>query len=242
MKDANTLVDTASNNKNSIASSTDSALNNSDSFAGSADSALNNSNSFAGSADNALSNVSTSVSIDTALGNTDTIIKSMLFRYLGAFGPASVKDMQAWSGMTRLKSYIDEWKSELRIYEDESGIKLYDLPDATLPSEDTPAPPRFLSEFDNMLISFNDRTRIMAPSYKPRVITKNGLVHSTFLTDGFVRGIWTIEKDKDAATLRLKPFEPLHEADVESLRDEGARLLEFAVPNVQHRFSIDPVS
>ncbi|MFF2885690.1 winged helix DNA-binding domain-containing protein [Paenibacillus sp. NPDC057967] len=172
----------------------------------------------------------------------DAAIKSILFRYLGAFGPASVKDMQAWSGMTRLKPYIQEWASELECFKDEAGNELYDLSGAPLPPEDMPAPVRYLSEFDNMLISYSDRTRIMPAVYKSRIITINGLVRSTFLIDGFVRGTWTIEENKESANLRLQPFEPIRDEDMESLRDEGARLLHFAAPDKQHRFLVDPVS
>lgn len=183
-----------------------------------------------------------SVDVPGALGtDMDAAIKSMLFRYLSAFGPASIKDMQAWSGMTRLKPYIQEWSAELECFQDEAGNELYDLPGAPLPPEDTPAPPRYLSEFDNMLISYHDRSRIMPAAYKPKIITINGLVRSTFLTDGFVSGTYSIEEDKESATLRLQPFEPISSADLELLREEGARLLEFAAPDKQHRFAVDEI-
>ncbi|REK74932.1 winged helix DNA-binding domain-containing protein [Paenibacillus paeoniae] len=178
----------------------------------------------------------------TARGDTDAAIKSMLFRYLGAFGPASIKDMQVWSGLTRLKPYIEEWSSELECFKDEAGNELYDLPGAPLPPEDTPAPPRYLSEFDNMLLSYYDRKRIMPAAYKSKIITINGLVRSTFLTDGFVRGTWTIEENKDAATLRLQPFEPVSDDDLVALREEGVRLLRFAAPDKQHYFEVDAES
>lgn len=173
--------------------------------------------------------------------DTDADVKSMLFRYLSSFGPASIKDMQAWSGMTRLKPYIQQWAAELECFQDEAGNELYDLPGAPLPPEDTPAPPRYLSEFDNMLISYHDRSRIMPAAYKPKIITINGLVRSTFLTDGFVSGTYSIEEDKESATLRLQPFEPISSADLELLREEGDRLLEFAAPDKQHRFTVDAV-
>lgn len=173
--------------------------------------------------------------------DTDADVKSMLFRYLSSFGPASIKDMQAWSGMTRLKPYIQQWAAELECFQDEAGNELYDLPGAPLPPEDTPAPPRYLSEFDNMLISYHDRSRILPAAYKPKIITINGLVRSTFLTDGFVSGTYSIEENKESATLRLQPFEPISSADLELLREEGDRLLEFAAPDKQHRFTVDAV-
>lgn len=155
-------------------------------------------------------------------------IECMLLRYLAAFGPASIKDMQTWSGLSKLRETVDKLRPKLCAYTDEHGNELFDLPNAPIPSEDTAAPPRFLSEFDNMLLSYADRSRIIAECYKPLVFTVNGIIRSTFLIDGFVCGTWRIEQSRQAAKLYIQPFEKLPAADREALSAEGEKLLAFA--------------
>ena len=155
-------------------------------------------------------------------------LEEMLLRYLAAYGPATIKDMQVWSGLSRLRGTVELMRPRLRTFLDEQGNELFDLPDAPLPPADTPAPPRFLSEFDNMLLSYSDRSRIIAEKYKPLVFTINGIIRSTFLIDGFVRGTWKIEQTRQSAVLIIHPFEPLTHEDREALAAEGTKLLDFA--------------
>src|SRR3712207_4704511 len=120
----------------------------------------------------------------------------MVVRYLGAFGPATVKDAQTWSGLTRLGEVIERLRGRLRIFRDESGRELFDVPDAPMPDSDTPAPPRFLPEFDNLILSHADRTRVIAEGYRKAIASKNGMVPATFLVDGFVQGTWKTERTR----------------------------------------------
>jgi hypothetical protein len=142
--------------------------------------------------------------------------------------------MTVWSGLTKLQPVIEKLGPELRAMKDGRGVQLYDLQDGTIPDPDTIAPPRFLSEFDNMLLSFHDRGRIMDEAYKPLVFTINGIIRSTFLLDGFVQGTWSIEAGKGLAVLVLKPFRKLSVEESDGLLSEGSRLLEFAHPEATH--------
>ncbi|MBM7567629.1 winged helix DNA-binding domain-containing protein [Paenibacillus sacheonensis] len=160
---------------------------------------------------------------------------SLLLRYLAAFGPASVKDMAAWSGLTGLRGIVEALRPQLRVFQGEEGTELFDVPDAPLPDESEPAPVRFLAEFDGILLSHADRSRIMPEAYRPLVFTENGIIRSAFLVDGFVGGLWTIEREKDAAELVVSPFAPLAENDRAALADEGRRLLAFAADAAQEQ-------
>ena len=154
-------------------------------------------------------------------------LEETISRYLGAFGPATVKDVQTWSGLTRLGEVIERIRPRLRIFRDERGKELFDLPDAPLPDPDTPAPPRFLPEFDNLILSHADRTRVIAEEYRKAIASKNGMVPASVLVDGFVRGTWKTKRSRDKVTLEIKPFEPLAKKDRDALAEEGERLIRF---------------
>ncbi|MFV6031854.1 winged helix DNA-binding domain-containing protein [Streptomyces sp. NPDC056264] len=149
--------------------------------------------------------------------------KELIRRYLAAFGPAGVKDVQAWSGLTRLGEVVATMGAELRRYAGPGGAELFDLADAELPDPETPAPARLLPAFDNVLLGHADRTRIIDDKDRPRVMPGSARVLPTFLLDGRVRGTWSL----DAGTLRLAPFRPLRAADRAALEQEAHRLLPF---------------
>jgi hypothetical protein len=134
--------------------------------------------------------------------------------------------MQTWSALPKLKDTFEELRPELQTYRHERR-ELFDLPDGSLPSGDTPSPARFLPEFDNLLLSHSNRTRVIAEEDRSKVFLPGLRVAATVLVDGFVRGAWKIEKKKDAATLVIEPFEKLSKQDRTALIGEGERLVRF---------------
>jgi hypothetical protein len=154
-------------------------------------------------------------------------LEEMVLRYLGAFGPATVKDVQTWSGLTRLGEVVERLRTRLLSFCDELGRELFDLPEASRPYPDAPAPPRFLPAFDNLILSHADRTRIIADEYRKAIASRNGMVPATFLVDGFVRGTWKTQRTRGKATLVIEPFEALAKKDRGVLADEGERLIRF---------------
>ncbi|NNN38344.1 winged helix DNA-binding domain-containing protein, partial [Streptomyces sp. S3(2020)] len=110
-------------------------------------------------------------------------------------------------------------------FRDANGVGLCDLPDAPRPAADTPAPPRFLPEFDNLLLSHADRTRVIPPEYWGRSWVGN-LAHSTLLVDGFLAGVWKLEED----ALVVEPFGRLTRAQRDEVTEEGARMLAVMHP------------
>jgi hypothetical protein len=151
--------------------------------------------------------------------------EALLRRYLAAFGPASVADVQAWSGLTRLREVAERLGGELRSFRDEAGRELLDLPEAPLVDPDAPAPVRFLPEFDNLLLGHADRTRVLSDQHRSLVV--GGL--AAVLVDGFARAVWTITRDGDTATLVVRALDGrLPAAGQAAVTEEGARLLAFA--------------
>ena len=135
-------------------------------------------------------------------------LPELVKRYLAAFGPASVTDAQTWLGL-KLKDTFEKLKPELQTYRSESRTELFDLSDKSLPAEDTPAPVRFLPEYDNLLLSHSNRSRVVADEFRPKVYLPGLRVAATILVDGFVRGVWKVEKTKTTAALVIEPFDKL---------------------------------
>jgi hypothetical protein len=165
--------------------------------------------------------------------------RGLVLEYLAAFGPATVRDVQTWSGRMRLKESIEEIKPELRVFRDENDNELLDLPDAPLPSGDTPAPPRFVPDYDNLVLSHADRGRVISDEHRKKVFLSAARVRATFLIDGFVRGAWKVERTRKAATLSIEPFERLSREDRAALSEEGERLVRFlAEPQGAETFDV----
>lgn len=160
-------------------------------------------------------------------------VESLLLRYLAAFGPASVADMAAWSGLSGLRQVVDRLRPDLRSFRDEKGRELLDIPNGVFQDAKTPVPPRFLPEFDNLLLSHDDRTRVIAPPY--RYMVGNG----TFLLDGMVAGIWKPPPPTPSRSsggggitgLTITSFQPITSRNRRTLGEEGERLLSLLSPS-----------
>ncbi|WP_330333412.1 winged helix DNA-binding domain-containing protein [Streptomyces sp. NBC_00536] len=148
-------------------------------------------------------------------------VDEVVLRYLGAFGPASVKDMQVWAGLTRLREAFERLRPGLLVFRDENGVELFDLPDAPRPDPGTHAPPRFLPEFDNLLLSHADRSRVIPAHLKGRTWRGNQ-AYCTLLVDGFVAGVWKMTE----TGLVVELFTEVSGAQRQEIVGEGELLLD----------------
>ncbi|HWJ84144.1 MAG TPA: winged helix DNA-binding domain-containing protein [Cellulomonas sp.] len=165
----------------------------------------------------------------------DAALEELLVRYLAAFGPATVADAQAWSGLTGLRRIADRLGDRVVHFVGEPSPgkvrprELLDLPDAPRPPGGTPAPVRFLPDYDNVLIGHADRTRLISDERRRSLLSPNGVIPGTFLLDGRVGGTWRIERaPRDGrATIVVVPFEPLTRAAARSVQSEAEVVVRF---------------
>ncbi len=167
-------------------------------------------------------------------GTTAADVRRLVRRYLAAFGPATVADARAWSGIGGLREIFERLRPELRVDADESGRELFDLPDAPRPEADTPVPVRFLPEFDAVVLAHADRTRTMTEPVRRRVCD-GAAVAATVLVDGTVAATWVTSRTESAVTLAVHPLRRLSAAESDAVETEAARLLTFLHPDHPHR-------
>jgi hypothetical protein len=160
------------------------------------------------------------VTVECEPADLETARVELVRRYLAAFGPATRADIAEWSGLRvrEIEPALDALEPLLRFY-DERGRELVDLPRAPRPAASTPAPVRFLPRFDNLVLSHRDRNRVIADEHRGDVI-EGGWVKSTFLVDGFVAGVWEVERGR----VVLEPFAPLPRSVQREVEDEAKRL------------------
>jgi hypothetical protein len=161
-------------------------------------------------------------------------LDDLALRYLSAFGPATVRDVQAWCGLTRLREVVDRLGTRLRRYRTEDGAELVDVPDGPLPDPDTPAPVRFLAEYDNVTLSHADRSRIVPDADHAPLNGGPGGWCGSVLVDGLVQAMWAVRREGEAMVLAVRPSLPLSAGDRAEMLEEGADLLRFLAPGRAH--------
>jgi hypothetical protein len=167
--------------------------------------------------------------LGASFADPDEALAHLVRRGLAAFGPLTLADLAAWSGLAAatLRPVVDELRLVRR--RDERDRELLDLPRRVVVGGDAPAPPRLLAPFDDAILSHADRTRIIDDDAR-RAVIRGGIVDAVFLVDGFVRGRWRIARAKRSAELVLEAFAPIPRARVRELREEAERTLAFAEP------------
>ena len=158
-------------------------------------------------------------------------VQALVLRYLRAFGPASVRDVQTWCGLTRLAEVVDQLRPQLLALRDEDGRELFDLPDAPRPAEDVPAPVRLLYDFDNLLLSYADRRRFITPAAQSQGFDPHGPMPRMVLVDGVTAGVWTHEHTRQRATITIRGFDHLSPQTVSECQAQAVALLDFLDPD-----------
>lgn len=154
-------------------------------------------------------------------------LDEMVLRYLAAFGPASVNDIQSWSGVTKLREVVDRLSKQLRVFRNEDGKELFDLPEAPRPDADVPAPVRVMYDYDNLFLSHKDRSRFFVEGASPSSIE---IIHGTVMCDGLVVAVWQYKLEKDTAWMTIDLVTRLSKKDTNAVMDEAEKALKFITP------------
>jgi hypothetical protein len=149
----------------------------------------------------------------------DPVGEDLVRRYLAAFGPAASADLRAWCGLAGLPKAVAAVRDELVVFRDDRGRELLDLPDAPRPGPDTPAPVRFLPAFDNAILGYHDRSRIIDHDHRGLSVAGERVV----LVDGRVAATWAY----DAGGIRVTPLRPFTRAERAAVAEEADRLAAF---------------
>jgi DNA glycosylase AlkZ-like len=162
---------------------------------------------------------------------TESSPDDAILRYLHAFGPASTADIATWSWLTGARETIDRLRPRLRTYRDETGRELFDGADGVFAAPEASAPPRFLPQYDNILLSHKDRSRIMGD----RAFDADSAWKGSVLVDGFLAGAWRLRTERKDAVLSLELDPIRNRAARAEVIAEGERLLEFLSPDARTR-------
>jgi hypothetical protein len=168
------------------------------------------------------------------LDQPGTSADALVLRYLAAYGPASSADVRAWCGLTGLRAALQRLRPGLRTFRDERGRELFDVPDGPLPGAEMPAPPRFLPAFDNAVLGYDDRSRIIDDAHRRLSVAGARFV----LVDGRVAGTWATDEGIEHTTLKVRPLRPLRPGDRDAIVAEGESLLTFLTGG-QGRHGVD---
>ncbi len=153
-------------------------------------------------------------------------LDDVVLRYLAAFGPATVADVTTWCRLTGMRAVLERLRPRLRTFRDESGRELFDLPDAPRPDPDTPAPTRYLPEYDNALLSHADRSRFVSERAREGAARVTTRVQGAVLHDGMLAAVWRQEPGVPV-TLVVTPVVRLSKRAAASIEAEGRRLARF---------------
>lgn len=152
-------------------------------------------------------------------------------RYLAAFGPAQKRDVAAWLGAAQA-DFAEAWERvETVTYRDEHGRTLLDLPGQPLPPADTPLPPRLLGHWDQALLAYQDRERIIPPEVAPLQLTLSG--SPTVTVDGRVAASWELRREGDDVTVTIEPHADIPRSSRAAIRGEAERTARICEPGAE---------
>jgi hypothetical protein len=148
----------------------------------------------------------------------DEAIGELVKRYFTTRGPATLKDLMWWTGLsaTTLKKGIERAGKALEQIQiageihwlASGGKELVKFEDQTL----------LLPAFDEYVLAYRNRSTVLDPEHNAQVITKNGLFHPVVVQNAKVTATWKRTVKKTHVELEFSPFKKFTSKDIESLQ------------------------
>jgi hypothetical protein len=150
---------------------------------------------------------------------------TLAYRYLEGFGPATAADIGTFTMLRKpiVQQALRDLEGRIVELEGPGGAVLYDVPGGVVPPARTKAPPRLLGMWENVLLAYADRSRVIPDDYRPLVIRRNGDVLPTLLVDGHVAGVWRIVD----GSVEVSAFHDLPAATWKAVGKEAEALAAF---------------
>jgi hypothetical protein len=161
-------------------------------------------------------------------------IDDIVLRYLRAFGPATTADMRTWSGLTGLREAFERLRPTLRTYRDERGRELFDVPDGLFADAGAPTPVRYLPVYDNLVLSHDDRSRIVPQEIGTALPIGQENIGSV-LIGGFVGARWRMRRERRAFRLTVELLRPATDIELAAVEEEGEKVVDFLARDATER-------
>ena len=144
----------------------------------------------------------------------ESALAELARRYFAAYGPATVEDLAAWSGipMAEARSAVIGARSGL------SEVMIQGRPGLALKKRLSPvsrpakAEVRLLPTLDSYLLGYRRRDLAVHLSLQRRLQRGGGWLHPVIVVDGRAAGTWSLRRIGRRGRLTVEPFEALSKA------------------------------
>lgn len=153
----------------------------------------------------------------------DEALAELAWRYFSSRGPATIKDLIWWSGLsaTEVRAGFEDIKAKL-ISETVDKTVYWMSPDIALPKEKVSA--FALPGFDEYILGYQDRSAVLDPQHAEKICPGgNGMFASTIVIDGQVVGTWKRTVKKNAIAIAAIPFGKLSKVQMTAFKQAAER-------------------
>jgi uncharacterized protein YcaQ len=157
----------------------------------------------------------------------DAALAELARRYVGAYGPADVRDLAAWSGLPvrDARRAFEAIGDELRETGGDLAILTRDA--QRLLDASPPDPPlvRLLPAFDTYLLGYRDRSLAVPDEHARQVWPGGGIIRPTVVANGRAVGAWRLKRGGTRVRVEIEPFDAAAAPDASAEVDDVRRFL-----------------